>query len=190
MEENNEVKRNLPDRVKKGLDAMNSKSKKEHKSAKEEKIQYVLQLYAAGWKYTEVVEQFMTKFECTNRWAKKYLSLANERLSEKNLDSNIKSANKLALQYDLMYRMALEKGKLGDAIAALNAKKNLLGLDGVIKTANLNVEVGEKLDLSKLDLDTLKKLRDSFNIKSADDVIDNDKEDDEDDEDGAVIILK
>ncbi|MDJ1500661.1 hypothetical protein [Xanthocytophaga agilis] len=155
-------------KTEKGLAVMNKVPAIIKTANKNERIEFIFDCMSQGMRYNAIVKAFAAKYDCTERNAKKYMTEADSILNQHRQESAIKTANRIRLQYQRIFEKAMEDGNLGVAKSTLDSIKNMEGLDGIVKTANLNLNQNSEVDLSKLNTDELK-LYQSLLIKAQSD---------------------
>lgn len=141
----------------KGLQKMLASSRQELSSTKEGRVAFVLDLIARGFQYKEIKEAVKKEYGLKERAAQYLIADANQVLTDATAGDRLKEYNKTKMRFELIFKMAIEQNNLTAANQALTQLKNLEGLDGVIKTANLNVNAPQ-VDTSKFSMEELLQL--------------------------------
>ncbi len=129
------------------------------KTRKEERFDFCYERWIQGVKYMEIVREFATKFEDTERTAKNYLKKVKEYLAKAPDRAEQESRLNLArAQYRDLYSKLYQQGKYKEAADVRTKLDKIEGLDIIRIDQNVNTNQ-PTLDLSVLPLELLLQLQ-------------------------------
>ena len=139
----------------KGVSVINSKTPEQMKEYRKEVIEYTRSLIEKGiTNYGAKKEALMKKFSVTDRMAKKYIKYAKEDIEKRRYESQQERRDNMLIQWDGIYREAMQ---LGDTKSAIEALKEIAKIEGqyAAKQINVSQDVKHTTDLSHLSAEQL-----------------------------------
>ena len=131
----------------KGVAAMNSLSKQEHRDKKQTYYTYIRELIGKGVAYHDRVELMMKEFDLTQRYVKALQKQYREELKATKAEREENGREDYLTQLEFLYRDAMKGGDRDAAIKLMSTIAKVKGYDAPIRIeAKQQIAVHNNLD--------------------------------------------
>lgn len=116
-------------------------SKEAKKLMKDERSNFVLELYLRAYRSVEIEQAYVAKFNETARNARNYIKKVKDTIKKEAQTDREAEIQKAAKQFDMLYKQFLEAGKPELAMQALEKKNKLLGYEAAKQVVTTNFSI-------------------------------------------------